>query len=392
MARPVPANVNPRLLEWARQEGGFSVEAVAKRVGVPPARVEEWERGEKQPTVRQTLKIAGLFRRPFGVFFLAAPPVTEPLAADYRRLPGVKPGAESPEFRLAIRLMVQRRDLALELGSDGFPTFTLTARLSEGAEAVSARVRSALAIPIETQTSWKDEWMAWREWRSAVESIGVLVFQFPSVPLAEVRGVALPHFPVPAVGINSRESAPAARAFTLVHEVVHLALSRAQEEDVALREKRNDTQWLEVERFAEEVTSHVLVPAAALDATLVVNRPSAWDVPAVRALARRFRITPRAMATRLRASGHMSWATYTSWTAAWDKVVAAIPPKKGGFATPVEKTLGRAGRPLTQLVLEALDANRITAVDASRYLNLRFDHFDTLRTELGHQSLGALAE
>jgi hypothetical protein len=186
-----------------------------------------------------------------------------------------------------------------------------------------------LSIAIETQTSWKNEWTAWREWRSAVESIGVLVFQFPSVPLAEVRGVALPHFPVPAVGINSRESAPAARVFTLVHEVVHLALSRAQEEDVALREKRSDTQWLEVERFAEEVASRVLVPGAG-----------------------------------------------------WANTVAAMPPRKGGFSIPEEKILGRAGRPLTQLVLEALDSNRITAVDASRYLDLRFDHFDGLRAEL----------
>jgi hypothetical protein len=38
------------------------------------------------------------------------------------------------------------------------------------------------------------------------------------------------------------------------------------------------------------------------------------------------------------------------------------------------------------MVLEALDTNRITAVDASTYLDLRFDHFDTLRMELGASS------
>lgn len=46
------------------------------------------------------------------------------------------------------------------------------------------------------------------------------------------------------------------------------------------------------------------------------------------------------------------------------------------LASWVEKTLSRAGRPLTQLVVEALDTNRITAVDASRFLELRFDHFE----------------
>ena len=51
-------------------------------------------------------------------------------------------------------------------------------------------------------------------------------------------------------------------------------------------------------------------------------------------------------------------------------------------ACPFDKTLGRAGRPFVQFVLEALDANRITAVEASRYLDLRFDHIEKLRGEL----------
>jgi len=45
----------------------------------------------------------------------------------------------------------------------------------------------------------------------------------------------------------------------------------------------------------------------------------------------------------------------------------------------MEKAVNRAGRPFAQLVLEALAANRITPVDASRYLDLKFEHFDKLR-------------
>lgn len=53
----------------------------------------------------------------------------------------------------------------------------------------------------------------------------------------------------------------------------------------------------------------------------------------------------------------------------------------------MEKAVNRAGRPFAQLVLEALSANRITAVDASRYLDLKFEHFDKLRAHLA-QGLG----
>jgi hypothetical protein len=48
----------------------------------------------------------------------------------------------------------------------------------------------------------------------------------------------------------------------------------------------------------------------------------------------------------------------------------------------MEKAVSRAGRPFAQLVLEALSANRITSVDASRYLHLKFEHFDKLRVHL----------
>jgi Zn-dependent peptidase ImmA (M78 family)/DNA-binding XRE family transcriptional regulator len=382
MPSPIPANVTPSLLSWARRESGLSAETVARRVAVNVARIEAWEQGERKPSVRQVMKLARVYRRPFGLFFLAQPPAVEPLAAEYRRLPGVTPGEESPEFRLAVRVMLQRREVALELGAASFPAFSLSARTSESPEVVGRRLRDGLGIAIETQRAWKNEWVAWREWRAAVEAIGVLVFQFPKVPLTEARGLALLLDPLPAIGINSKESAPGARIFTLVHELVHLALGRAREEAVALRERRSDDEWMAVERFAEEAASHAIIPEAALREELSAHRSRDWDVAQVRTLARRFRVTPRAMATRLRSAGVMTWDRYRRWLAEWDVVVAAMPPRHGGIATPVDKAIGRAGRPFTQLVLEALDTNQISAVDASHFLDLRFDHFHALRSEL----------
>ena len=77
------------------------------------------------------------------------------------------------------------------------------------------------------------------------------------------------------------------------------------------------------------------------------------------------------------------------WKSAWAAYIATLSPRSGGFASPVDKTLGRAGRPLAQLVIEALDSNRITAVDACHHLHLRFEHFDKLRSELRLGSGGA---
>jgi len=392
MRTSTPALVNPTLLTWARQESGYPPEPVAKRLNVKPERLLAWERGDLKPTVRQAQDLAKFYRRPFGVFFLPQPPALPPLAAEYRRLPGVRPGVESPEFRLALRVMSQRREVALELNEElgvGVEDFKFTAHLSESTSTVGGRLRIALGVTADEQLGWTSDWQAWRRWREAVETAGVLVFQFPKVNLAQARGVTLFKFPLPAIGINSKESSPGARSFTLLHELTHLALAIGNEERAALGEARDDASWLEVERFAEEAASAALIPQEML--FLILQRmdvsPDAWDISSMRSLAGKFNITPLAMATRLRTAGALSWEGYNRWKLQWNQYVGTLPKRKG-FASPVGKTLGRSGRSFVQLVLEALDMNRITAVQASRYLDLRFDHFDKLRNELRMEPMG----
>lgn len=387
MAAPITALVNANLLTWAREQSGYAPGPVAKRLNVKPERLLAWERGEMKPTVRQARALARFYHRPFGIFFLPQPPSIPPLATEFRHLPGVTPGIESPELRLALRMISYRREVMLELMKEmdeAVPDFTLQAHLQEVPREVARRLREALGVGVQEQLEWRDEWQAWRRWRAAVESVGVLVFQFPKVPLEQVRGISLLKFPLPAIGINSKESARGARIYTLLHEFLHFALATGNEERVALNESRNDTEWSNVERFAEEVASSILIPEDVLQnflTRLSVAR-DAWDVPLVRSLAAKFQVTPLAMATRLRSAGQLSWQGYRDWRESWSQYVSTLKPSKGGFAHPVDKTLGRAGKPFVQLVIEALDANRITAVQACRYLDLRFDHFDKLRSNL----------
>jgi Zn-dependent peptidase ImmA (M78 family) len=185
---------------------------------------------------------------------------------------------------------------------------------------------------------------------------------------------------MPVVGLNSKEQ-PESRTYTLIHEVVHLMLASGKEESPASSERRSNEEWEVVEHFAESVSSHTLVPEAAL-ASMISQSPPVWNIDSVKRLARRFRITPLAMATRLRSSGYMNWEAYGAWKERWNESIAHLPQRSGGFAHPVDLSLGRNGRPYAKLVLEALAANRITSVDASRYLGLKFEHFDKLKAGL----------
>ena len=392
MRRELPVPVTPSVLVWAREQSGYAVARVAERLQVKEERVAEWEQGARPPTFRQVEELARFYHRPLSLFFQPAPPQVPSPATEYRRLPGVTPGEESPELRLAVRKMSSRRETMLELLDElgePLPNFTLSARLSEPPAVVGARLRTALGIELANQLDWPNEWHAWARWRTAVETIGVLVFQFPKVPLTEARGVSLLHFPLPVAGVNSKES-PHPRIYTLIHEVVHLMLAAGNEEAPAAREARDSAEWTQVERFAEEAATNTLVPEAALGAMMEeAGLPkNGWDIGDVRTLAKRFQISPLAMATRLRAFGIFTWDQYHQWRADWEAWVATLPARKSGFAHPVTTAVSRAGRPFTTTVLEALAANRISPVDASRYLDLKYEHFDKLKESL-HERPGS---
>jgi Zn-dependent peptidase ImmA (M78 family)/transcriptional regulator with XRE-family HTH domain len=392
---PAPSiPVNPAILRWAREESGYTPERVAARLQVKQERVRNWEAGERQPTQRQLEELAKFLRRPLGIFFQSRPPQLTPLGAEYRRLPGVTPGQESPELRLALRQMLARRENAVnlieELGEQ-LPGFRLRAHLTEEPAQVASRIREAAGISVETQLSWPSEWRAWAAWRASVEDLGVFVFLFPGVALEEARGLALLREPLPVVAINSKEM-PETRSFTLFHELVHIMLAAGNEEQPAIRERRPAREWTVVERFAESVASHVLIPERVLrDVAPGRSGTGVWRLADVRSIARRFKVTPLAMATRLRESRFMSWPQYHAWRAEWDAYVATLKPRRGGIATPIEKAVNRAGRPFAALVLEALAANRITSVDASRYLDLKFEHFEKLGDHLREGAFGASA-
>lgn len=388
MATSIPALVNPPLLIWARKESKYSLDQAADRMGIAAAKLQSWESGEARPTLRQAEKLAALYRRPYSVFCLATLPSTPPLAAEYRRLPGVKPGAESPELRVALREMIYRRQVALRLldeVGDGAESFALRATLKEDPIKVAERLRETLHISSETQFSWNNEWEAWRRWREAVESLGVLVFQFSKVTPDEMRGISLLDFPLPVVGVNSKEI-PASKPFTLLHELAHLMLANAHEERPALEENRPASDWKKVEKYAETVAGAVLMPEPLLLAEPSIRSSQerdSWEIPIVRSLARRFKVTPAALITRLLVLGRCSPSAYHRWKTDWAAYQKEHPALTGGgIALPPEKALNRNGLSFTRLVLEAFSLDRITSTDAANFLGVNFTHVETLRQDL----------
>src|SRR5206468_13118221 len=231
MARGIPALVKPALLVWARERSGVAIEEAAAKLKIETALLRAWENpdSEERPTIAQVRKLGEIYKRPLAVFFLQEPPRDFDAQREFRRLPGVTPQNESPEMRVALRVALFRReaarDLYEQLGEE-IPVFDAKADPSEPFERVGARIRELLGIDWDTQLGWPTAYAALNAWRAAVENLGILVFQSGEMTVDEMRGISIPHGPLPVILLNSGD-APHGRIFTLLHESAHIILTNS---------------------------------------------------------------------------------------------------------------------------------------------------------------------
>ena len=80
--------VNPKILKWARETAGMTLEEAAQALDVTrPQRLEELELGKEQPSRPLLLRMAKEYRRPLLTFYLSNPPGRGDRGQDFRTLP-----------------------------------------------------------------------------------------------------------------------------------------------------------------------------------------------------------------------------------------------------------------------------------------------------------------
>ncbi|MFN7970976.1 MAG: XRE family transcriptional regulator [Acidobacteriota bacterium] len=379
MAKSPPALVKPALLKWARESLGLSVEAAAKKLDVDADVIAAWEAGSDQPTVGMLRKIAHIYKRPLVVFYLPEPPKGFDAMRDFRRLPSEEPRAEpSPALLLEIRRAGERREVAAEILAllDEKPQVRLP-RVDVDADpiAVSVQIRALLGVSLEQQTTWPDAWAALREWRDAVEALGVLVFQMQGVPVEEARGFSISDPPVPVVALNPTDWHHP-RIFTLMHELAHLALGAGGRCNPTWEDTGADER-ARIEAFCNRVAANVLVPGPALLAQDIVgnHRAVRWDDADLGSLSRVFRVSEEVVLLRLVELRRATRDDYQDWRRR--RPQRAVEPGGGGDF--YRNRVARMGRRFIELVFSGFSEGVISAVDASEYLGVKIKRFAKLQ-------------
>jgi len=384
MPRSIPALVNTALLVWARERAGLDLTKAAEKGGVAESILRTWEQGVERPTMSQLRDLGAAYKRPIAVFFLPEPPKDFDPQREFRRLPGLRPQDESMELRLALRLALFQREAAKELHSrlgESVSVFREKAHPNEDPEVVGTRIRKLLGISWQHQIGWAGAYAALNAWRSAVERLGILVFQTGDVELEEMRGTSVAHGPMPVILLNNAD-APHGRIFTLIHELVHIMLTHGGHETGTMEGKRAPEEQM-LERVSNRFAAATLMPKHEL--LIEADRCHdvyAGDEGALKKLATRIKVSPEAILRRLLSLHKVSSGIYRRMRKTWQtKPWYSAPQGDGGPSIEVRR-LSALGRTFVSLVLEGYSRKAVSSSEVSDYLGLQLKYLDRIQKQL----------
>jgi len=388
----IRAQVKPELLSWARDRAKVSAEDAAKAANVAVERILVWEdpEGTARPTLGQLRSLAKKYRFPLAVFFLPEPPRDFAPLRDFRRIPHL-PGRDlSPNLAYHIRSAYERRELALDLSEglrDSAAEIPIRANLDENAEEVGRRVREFLRVDEDSQRNAARQ--AFDFWRRRLEERGVLVFVIGgphySVEIEEMRGFAIAKAELPVIVVNGKDTSAGGKAFTLLHEFVHVLLGESAISNGASDDPGLTAEERRVERFCDAVAAATLMPREALMGHEQVAAPGErqWTDDDLTSISERFGTSREASLLRLVGIGRASWAFYMEQRRRFQEEYRQAAEKRAKDKRPVPikrpvLLMSWNGRSFTQLVLRSYYGQRITLNDVASYLGAKLKHIPSL--------------
>jgi Zn-dependent peptidase ImmA (M78 family) len=362
--------VNPELLTWARERAGLDALALAGRF----PKLNEWEGGELQPTLRQLEDFARTVHVAVGYLFLPTPP-EEPLPIpDFRTLPGRDVTRPSPNLLDTIYLCQQRQDWFRDYARvHALPAldFAGSATLQDAPERVAEAMRQTLALSIAERRqlpTWTD---ALRQLISKAEDAGVLVMasgvvgsnSHRKLDVEEFRGFALADELAPLVFINGADS-KAAQMFTLAHELAHLWLGESGISDPEVGQLAAPG----VERWCNAVAAEFLMPLALLRQDYQGGVPVADEI---QRLACTYKVSTLVALRRLFDAGFIDQTTL--WQSYREELARIRGLDRGGSGGGnFYRTLGaRTGKRFARAVLSSTLEGQTLFQDAFRMLGVR---------------------
>lgn len=379
--------VQPELLRWARDRAGLDAFALAGRF----PKLQEWEAGDLQPTLRQLENYAQATHAPVGYFFLPAPPV-EPLPIpDFRTIGNreiARPSADLLDTLYACQSrQAWYRDEALVTGQRPLP-FIGSMNVAIAPTLAAEQLKQALGFSVQARRECSNWTEALRLFVAQADALGVLVMVSGVVGSnntrvlnpEEFRGFAMTDTLAPLVFINGTDS-KSAQMFTLAHELAHLWLGQSALSDAGVEGAGNPQHGAGVETWCNQVAAELLVPLPILVAAL---REDELLDDALRRLARDFKVSTLVVLRRMLDAGRLSRDAFWQAFRAEQARLAAIQATSGGGGDFYRTTTARVGKRFARSLVESTLEGRTLYRDAFQMLGIaKTGTFNELGRSLG---------
>lgn len=384
------AFITAKVFKWARESAKLTEEIAASKVAVSVKKLQEWERGESYPTIRQAQSLAKAYRRPFALFFLPDIPSDFQPLQDFRRK-GSKELSTSSVF--IIREIQQKQgwisDVNKENGEDKI-SFIGSYTINDSPEIVAKDILITLGVnPLDYKTN-----SPILEWIDSAESKGIFISRTSFIhsmlklDSEEIQGFAISDYYAPFVFINSDDwNAP--QLFTLVHELAHLWIAETGISNDIEPSIEKTNEYNPIEFFCNEVAANALMPTGYiknLESNVFNNSQEVFKsakfigVSSFALLVRALKLKIITLSTynRLKVQADKDYRDFLQREE--EKRIKAK-DKKGG-PNYFLLQLNRNSRLFTQTVLDAFRGGSIEPSQASSLLNVKVNKFPKLEAQM----------
>ncbi|WP_159716489.1 ImmA/IrrE family metallo-endopeptidase [Geminicoccus flavidas] len=386
-------NIEPKVLRWARETAGLSLNDAARKLDIKDSRrgsgaeqLAALEEGSTPITRPLLLKMVKVYRRPLLTFYMKEPPKKGERGQDFRSLPDRDPTSDALIDAL-LRDVKSRQSMVRSMleDSDDPPAlpFIGSSRVEDGVEAVIASIHRTIGFDLAEFRAQDSPSAAFGLLRSKVEAAGIFVLlignlgsHHSAIPVKAFRGFALADPIAPFIVINDQD-AKVAWSFTLLHELAHLWIGAS-----GVSGEHADTQ---IERFCNDVASLSLLPTTELSGLEIDAEMGEGEaLGLIGEFASDRLLSRRLVAYRLFRSGIFSEAT---WYRIVDRIVADNQHRRQSKGEAKERKGGpsfyvvrrhRLGTALLRIVAENLQEGSLTPTKASKVLGIKPRQVQTL--------------
>ncbi|MEI5675748.1 MULTISPECIES: XRE family transcriptional regulator [unclassified Nocardioides] len=380
------ALVEPQLLIWARRTANLEPKAADRKIGVPDGRVEQWETGERAPTIAELRRACEVYNRPLGVFFLPEPPQGFETLRDFRRLALGSSGEWSADLHAEYRRAHDQRDALLEIAElDHQPAsrawrLTIADNIADNT-AIAREARDLLegGAPLTYPRPSADEYTHLGYWTAALEETGVLVMHTAGgrVSPDEMRAFSLYFDEIPVIVLNGADY-PRGRLFSLLHEYAHLLLHTAGLCDTRT-DQRAVSENRQVEARCNAIAADILMPAATVLASdLVANHSPGepWTLADLVDAAKPYGVSAESFLRRLVTLGRVPATQYQRFRDTYRRdEIHRAKPGGGNFYINKARDLGKG---YVRTVTGAHRRALIDSTTAATYLDVKVNQIPDL--------------